>query len=133
MLISIQQSETPLNKLFFSDYNVDIVSRGIKQAFKNTTGISIDTQNKGDLLAIMRAAFINNTGDHFKDVNAQVKTINGITINMALKQINSGVNQYIGYMRTVNAPISTVAAPLNTSTVGKKINMKRTTNMIGIN
>lgn len=133
MLASVQQSETPLNKLFFSEFNVNTLQRGIRQAFKNSTGIAIDYQDQGALLAIMRSAFINNAGDHYTAVNEQVKEINGIVINMALGQINSGVRQYIDYLRDVDAPRNPFAAPINTSTYGKKIDLGRTVDSIGIN
>ena len=133
MLTSIQQTETPLNKLFFSEFNVNSLQRGIRQAFKNSTGIAIDYQDRDSLLAIMRSAFINNTGDHFTAVNAQVKQINQIVINMALSQINSGVMQYIDYLKHVDAPRNPLAAPINTSTYGKKIDLGRTVDSIGIN
>lgn len=133
MLTSVQQTETPLNKLFFSDFNVTTLQRGIRQSFKNSTGIAIDYQGKDDLLAIMRTAFINNSGNHFSRVNEQVKDINGITIKMALHQINSGVRQYIGYLKDVDAPRNPFAAPINTSTYGKKIDLGRTVDTIGIN
>lgn len=133
MLTSIQQSETPLNNLFFSEFNVNSLQRGIRQAFKNSTGIAIDYQDRDSLLAIMRTAFINNAGDHFTAVNDQVKQMNQIVINMALTQINSGVMQYIDYLKQVESPRNPLAAPINTSTYGKKIDLGRTVDSIGIN
>ena len=74
-LNSMKQCETPLNTLFFSRFNVNILQRGIRQDFKNKTGIAIDYQNEDDLYAIMRVVFINNAGDHEYRVNEQVKKI----------------------------------------------------------
>lgn len=133
MTNSMQQTETPLNKLFFSEFNVKTLQRGIRQAFKNSSGISIDYQDEAALLAIMRVAFVNNSGDHFERVNEQVKEINGIVVKMALDQINSGVRQYIGYLNHMEAPRNPFAAPINTSTYGKKIDLGRTMDSIGIN
>ena len=75
-LDSLQQCETPLNILFFSDFNKNILQRGIRQTFKNRSGIAIDYQNPDDLYAIMRVVFINNSGDHYRKVNEQVKYMN---------------------------------------------------------
>ena len=44
-LNTLKQCPTPLNTLFFSDFNKNLLQRGIRQAFKNKTGISIDYQN----------------------------------------------------------------------------------------
>ena len=68
-LDSIQQCETPLNTLFFSEFNVNLLQRGIRQTFKNKTYIAIDYQNTDDLYGIMLMVFINNSGDHYNNVN----------------------------------------------------------------
>ena len=39
---SLKQCPTPLNTLFFSEFNMNLLQRGIRQDFKNRTGISID-------------------------------------------------------------------------------------------
>ena len=86
-LDSIKQCETPLNTLFFSEFNKNLLQRGIRQTFKNKTDISIDYQNSDDLYGIMRVVFINNAGDHFSKVNDQVKFMNSRVIETALSQI----------------------------------------------
>ena len=89
-LNSMKQTETPLNKVFFSDFNIQIVQKSIRQAFKNKTGVSIDYQNASDLYAIMRVVFINNAGNHYANVNEQVKFMNSVVIKTTLPQIQSG-------------------------------------------
>ena len=120
-LNSMKQCETPLNTLFFSRFNVNILQRGIRQDFKNKTGIAIDYQNEDDLYAIMRVVFINNAGDHEYRVNEQVKKMNSIVINTAVAQIQSGVSQYMGYIHDMDRGLEPIDAPVNTSTVGNKI------------
>jgi hypothetical protein len=118
---SIQQCSTPLNTLFFSDFNTNLLQRGIRQAFKDKTGISIDYQNPDDLFAIMRVVFINNSGDHHQRVQAQVRSLNKIVIDTALAQIQTGVSQYIGYVQDIESTARPMDRPTNTSTTGKKI------------
>ena len=130
ILESIKQCETPLNTLFFSDFNRNILQRGIRQAFKNKTGISIDYQNPDDLYGIMRVVFINNSGDHHTKVKEQVKVMNMRVIDMALSQIQTGVSQYIAYANDIDTISMPLDQPVNTSTVGKKIDFN---NKIGIN
>src|SRR5210317_1595538 len=108
-LDSIKQCDTPLNTLFFSDFNTNLLQRGIRQAFKDKTGIAIDYQNVDDLYGIMRMVFINNSGDHYNQVKEQVKAMNTRDIN------------------TISTPLD---QPINTSTTGKKIDFN---NKIGIN
>tara|TARA_B110000305_G_C19200598_1_gene520983 strand:- start:116 stop:496 length:381 start_codon:yes stop_codon:yes gene_type:complete len=126
----MKQCETPLNTLFFSEFNKNILQRGIRQAFKDRTGISIDYQNPDDLYGIMRVVFINNSGDHQKDVNKQVKLMNARVIETALSQIQTGVSQYIAYVKDIDTTSIPLDQPMNTSTAGKKLGYN---NKIGIN
>jgi Fe-S cluster assembly ATPase SufC len=120
-LDSLQQCETPLNTLFFSDFNKNLLQRGIRQAFKNRTGIAIDYQNPDDLYGIMRMVFINNAGDHHTQVKEQVQMMNGRVIETALSQIQTGVSQYIAYAEDIDSTRTLLDRPANTSTVGKKM------------
>jgi len=129
-LDSLKQCETPLNTLFFSDFNKNLLQRGIRQAFKNKTGIAIDYQNPDDLYGLMRMVFINNAGDHYDRVKEQVKELNTRVINTAVSQIQTGVSQYIAYAREIDTISVPLDQPINTSTTGNKIDFN---NKIGIN
>jgi hypothetical protein len=117
----MKQTTTPLNTLFFSEFNRNLLQKAIRQAFKNKTGVSIDYQNPDDLYAIMRNVFINNASNHTIKVNEQVKFMNGIVIKTALSQVQSGVAQYLGYIRDIDTLAVPPIAPANTSTFGLKI------------
>lgn len=120
-LDSLKQCETPLNKLFFSAVNRDLVQRGIRQTFKNRTGIAIDYQNPDDLYSIMRAVFISNSGDHYTNINDQVRDMNVRVIDTSLSQIQTGVSQYMAYAKEIETFAEPMERPVNTSTVGKKL------------
>ena len=120
-LDSLKQCETPLNTLFFSEFNQNLLQRGIRQAFKNKTGIAIDRQNPDDLYGIMRVVFINNSGDHYKAVNQQVRMMNERVIETALGQIQTGVSQYMSYVKDIDTISTPIDLPKNTSTTGNKI------------
>ena len=128
-LESLKQVETPLNKLYFSPLNKDLVQRGIRQAFKNRTGIAIDYQNPNDVYSIMRAVFISNSGDHYRNINKQVRDMNVRVIDTTIGQIQTGVSQYMTYASEIDTISQPMDRPLNTSTAGKKLPR----NKIGIN
>jgi hypothetical protein len=129
-LNSLKQTPTPLNSLYFSEFNMHLVQKGIRQKFRNDTNIRIDYQNPNDLYALMRVVFINNSGDHFSDVNEQVRAMNTIVIDEAIRQIKTGVAQYVNYIRDIETISEPMDRPLNTTTFGKKIDIN---NKIGIN
>tara|TARA_B110000503_G_scaffold94367_1_gene142198 strand:+ start:6265 stop:6672 length:408 start_codon:yes stop_codon:yes gene_type:complete len=129
-LNSMKQTKTPLNSLFFSEFNIDLLQRGIRQAFKNKSGIAIDYQNPDDLYTIMRVVFINNSGDHNLQVKRQVKYMNERVIETALKQIQTGVSQYMAYAKEIATTRTIMGRAVNTSTVGNKLGIN---DKIGIN
>jgi hypothetical protein len=120
-LESLKQVETPLNKLYFSPLNKDLVQRGIRQAFKNRTGIAIDYQNPNDVFS--------NSGDHYSNINKQVRDMNIRVIDTTIGQIQTGVSQYMTYASEIDTISQPMDRPLNTSTAGKKLPR----NKIGIN
>jgi hypothetical protein len=116
----MKQADTPLAKLFYSGFNTGMLQRGIRQTFKDKTGIAIDYQNPDDLYSIMRTVFIGNAGDQYSRVNEQVKMMNARVIDVAMKQIQTGVSQYIAYTRDIETISLPLDQPINTSTTGKK-------------
>jgi len=121
-LNTIKQCPTPLNTLYFSDFNRDILHRGIREKFKQMTGIKIDYQNDDDLKTLMRYVFINNAGDHYGNVNKEVRAMNAIVIDTAVGQIKTGVAQYLSYLRDIDTLAIPIDRPENTSLYGKKKN-----------
>ena len=117
---SLKQCPTPLNTLFFSEFNMNLLQRGIRQDFKNRTGISIDKQNQNDLYSIMRVVFINNSGDHNANVQEQVRYMNSIVIKTASSQVQTGVSQLMGYLRDTESYAKPNDLPVSTSNYGRK-------------
>lgn len=117
---SMKQCPTPLNTLFFSEFNMNLLQRGIRQDFKNKTGISIDKQNQNDLYSIMRVVFINNSGDHNSNVQEQVRYMNSIVIKTASSQVQTGVSQLMGYLRDTESNAKPNDLPVSTTNYGKK-------------
>jgi len=118
---TLRQCPTPLNTLYFSEYNINLVQRAIRQKYKDKYGIAIDYQNSGDLFAIMRVIFVNNSEDPYANACDQVRSMNAKVIDTAVSQINTGVSQYYGYLRDAQAPLLLLAQPINTSTYGKRV------------
>lgn len=118
---SLRQMDTPLNRLFFSPFNISLLQRAIRQDFKDKTGIAIDKQSENDLIAIMRAEFVNSSGDPYRGVEAQVRMMNGRVLQTARSQIGSGVSQYINFMKDTEIMAIPMDHPESTTTYGNKI------------
>jgi|MDSZ01.1.fsa_nt_gb hypothetical protein len=127
---SLKQAPTPLNQLYFSEFNRGLVQRAIRETFKRRHGLAIDYQKDEDVYALMRSVFVLNEGDHFTNIHEQVRAMNTIVINNAVTQIKSGVAQYLHYIKDIETAAEPIARPVNTSTHGKKMDYN---DKIGIN
>ena len=117
---SLKQCPTPLNTLFFSEFNMNLLQRGIRQSFRDKTGVAIDYQNSNDLYSIMRVVFINNSGDPNANVQEQVKYMNRIVVTTAVGQIQTGVSQYMGYINDIDNLSVSMDRPVSSTTYGNK-------------
>jgi len=123
ILTSIKQCPTPLNTLFFSEFNQQLLQQAIRQQFYNKYNLKIDYQDKDDLIALMRAMFIGNSANPYGDVCVQVKFINEKVIDHAVSQMSTSVSQFYGYIRDINTPIKPNPLPVDTGTYGTKIDI----------
>lgn len=127
---SLKQAPTPLNQLYFSEFNRGLVQRAIRETFRRRHGLAIDYQKDEDVYALMRSVFILNEGDHYQNIHEQVRAMNTIVIENAVSQIKSGVAQYLHYLKDIDTAAEPIARPINTSTHGKKMDYNT---KIGIN
>ena len=128
-LNSINQTQTPLNTAFFCKRNQDIIQRGLKQHVLNQYRVRIDTQSPDAILAMMRVVFINNSSDPYGNVQPQVRFMNQRVIEMATKQVATGVAQHYGYIKDIDRPLQPPPTPRNTSLYGVKMGYN---NQIGL-
>jgi hypothetical protein len=109
---STRQSVTPVSGLFFSEQNIGLVQRAIKEVTRQKTGYKIDNQSRDDILVIMRAVYFNNYVDPYTEQTCEaVKKLNITTINICVKQVADGIMSYINYTRDA----SQLAVPLTRS------------------
>jgi len=125
---TLKQCPTPLNTLFFSSFNMNLIQRAVRENVKKTTGVAIDYQNSGDMFALMRVVFITNSGNPYADTCSQVLSLNEIVIKQATAQVVTGLSQYMGYLRDASATLNLIDLPTNTSSAGFGVGQ----NLIGL-
>lgn len=121
-LMSMKQTETPLNTAFFCRSNLNHVHSQIIRNFKKESGLTIDRQNDNDLLALMRKVFIDMGNDPYNNVPEQVTQMNTQVENEALREIRSNVTQFMTYVRDMDKPLMPPETPQNTSIYGTRTN-----------
>jgi hypothetical protein len=122
VLRTIQQTDTPLGLTFFSELNMNLIQRRIREAFRTKTGIAIDYQNNRDVLTLMRVTYINNSIDPWTtSLDQQLQIMNDAVVKTAVGQIGIGVNQYISYIRDISTPQQINSLPISTTTYGNSM------------
>ena len=104
---STRQVETPVSRLYFSDQNLKLVQRAVKESVKQQTGFKIDNQNYIDLVVIMRGVYFGNYKDLYsKTPCVEVRKLNKIAIDKCVNQVADGLLGYMGYLNSVYAPMT---------------------------
>ena len=109
---SISQSltNTSLSLKFFSKENINIIQNLIKKGVyinSNNTYI-ISNQNEQELIIIMRSIYLQYGKNLPNNINEQINELNNKTVEWAIENIISNIQQYISYKKTC----STLPMPL---------------------
>jgi len=112
----------PVSELFFSDYNVNALQRGIQNMVLNKSNgkFKIGPQSPNELLTIMRATYLQESINSVAEVVHQVKKLNELVLMYSVPRILSEIEMHNTYLHDV----STLPVPLkygeNTSVAGTK-------------
>ena len=97
-------SSTPLIKLFFSRFNINLLQEGLKSmVFKKSCGkYVIGNQSEDELLMIMRAIFLEH-GNHIGfGEKKQVLELNSKVLLYSVPRIISSIEQYYLYLKDIS-------------------------------
>ena len=112
----------PVSELFFSDYNVNLLQRGIQNMVLNKSNgkHKIGVQSVNELLTVMRATYLQESINSVAEVVHQVKKLNELVLMYCVPRILSEIEMHDTYLRD----ISTLPVPLkygeSTSLAGTK-------------
>ena len=111
---------TVLSNTYFSAYNIKYVQDNIRyNVYKQTNNI-IDYQNLDTLKNIMRAIFLKYSENRKEDLKNQILTLNDIVINFCVKEVTSGLDSYLKYIRDVSRIPDPIQHPNNTGIKGEE-------------
>jgi len=119
----MQIENSPLSELYFSKENVNRIQKNIKkEVFKRTNGkFKLDVeQDESDMLIVMRAVFLNNANFFPTNIVGQVKQLNKETIDYAVPDLITNIEQHYNYVKTINQPLQIMDNPLNVSHKGRR-------------
>jgi len=99
---------TPLSNLYFSDLNRNAIQEGLRNLVYKATKEVIGKQSDIELIQIMRSIYTKNAVHYPKNIVEEVKRINTLVLEFAVKNVISEVKMRKQYLHDIN----TIAQPL---------------------
>lgn len=114
--------KSPLNQVYFSKANVDIVQNMIRHQVWLRSGRKyiIGKQSDTDLQVVMRSYYLQYSRNLPNNIPKQIAELNKLTVDWCVPQILSEVQQYMGYVNEVEHMPMPIDRPKNLSQKGTR-------------
>lgn len=112
---------TPVSDMFFSAQNISILQDGLRYRVFKETGITIGPQSDQELKIIMTSIFFRYSRHVNNDITAQVRELNGKTLDYAVKETVNNLKQYLAYRRDASTMPLSLDNPEYMGVKGKKL------------
>jgi hypothetical protein len=119
-LIGHQHSETPLNRVFFSQANIDNLQTQIQEQVFLMSKQKIDKQNEDDLKLIMRSYYLMYGKNNDANVSEDLEDLNKRVVGYASAKIYSELDFYMFYRKDIEDFAPPIANPMNTQVYGTR-------------
>jgi len=116
--IQYRHSETPLNKLFFSQGNIDTVQGQIQSTVQQMVNASIDRQSDSDLLLVMRSYYLQYAQNNPDRLAQELSELNQRVVNFCANRIAVEVEAYRYYRKDIMDFPAPIANPVNVKKYG---------------
>ena len=114
------QTSTNLNKVFFSQQNVNLLHKLIIKRVSDKSGFRIAKQSDTELQVIMRSIYLQYGKNQDCNIKEQVAELNKLVVREAAPLILSNIKQYLGYLNDVENMPRPMEHPRNMSSAGSK-------------
>lgn len=113
---------TPLNSVFFSDSNMDLLQRKIHDQVKDMSGgkYSISRQSDDELRIIMRSYYLMFSRNDPNTVAQELEELNSRVVGYAAGKIYSEVDFHMFYRKDLEEFAPPIANPVNTGVMGTR-------------
>lgn len=118
--IHYRHEDTPLNKLFFSQGNVDSIQSQIQSTVKNMVGATIDRQSDADLAMIMRSYYLQYAQNDPRRVAQELDELNKRVVHFAANRIAVEVEAYRYYRKDILDFPAPIQHPVDTHVYGTR-------------
>ena len=99
--LNFLQTASPLSTKFFSNNNKEILQVNMINLVYKKIGAKIGRQNEGELVAVMRSIFFQNSRNKADKINEQVIELNKLVLKYCVNNIVSNVMQHRKYIEDI--------------------------------
>lgn len=118
--IQYRHEDTPLNKLFFSQGNIDSLQEQIQSAVYQMVGGNIDRQSDSDLLLIMRSYYLQYAENNPARMAEELDMLNKRVVHFAANRIAVEVEAYRYYRKDILDFPAPIANPMDVKIYGTR-------------
>ena len=121
-LIGFKHTATPLNTVFFSPSNIEVLQKGIADQVYAMSGnkYHIDRQSDDDLKIIMRSYYLSFGGNNPNNVAAELQDLNSRVIGFSASKIYPEVDFHMFYLKDLEDFAPPIANPTNANVYGTR-------------
>lgn len=116
--IQYRHSDTPLNKLFFSQGNIDSLQSQIQSTVQQMVNATIDRQSDSDLLLVMRSYYLQYAQNDPTRLAQELAELNTRVVNFCANRISVEVEAYRYYRKDIMDFPDPIANPVNVKKYG---------------
>lgn len=119
--IQYRHADTPLNRLFFSQGNIDNLQSQIQSTVAQMVNATIDRQSDSDLMLIMRSYYLQYARNEPSRLQEELDELNKRVVNFAANRIAVEVEAYRYYRKDIMDFPAPIANPLDTHIYGTRV------------
>ena len=118
--IQYRHTDTPLNRLFFSQGNIDNLQSQIQSTVAQMVNANIDRQSDSDLMLIMRSYYLQYARNEPSRLQEELDELNKRVVHFAANRIAVEVEAYRYYRKDIMDFPAPIANPLDTHIYGTR-------------
>lgn len=118
--IQYRHSDTPLNKLFFSQGNIDRLQDEIRAMVKQMVGADIDRQSDSDLMMIMRSYYLQYAENNPMRLGEELADLNQRVVQFSANRIAVEVEAFRYYRKDILDFPAPIQNPVNVKIYGTR-------------
>lgn len=124
--IQYRHTDTPLNRLFFSQGNIDRLQSDIQVAVRGMVNANIDRQSDSDLMLVMRSYYLQYAQNNPNNLQQELDELNRRVVHFCANRIAVEVEAYRFYRKDIMDFPAPIQNPVNVGIYGTRVGELKT-------